>query len=551
MAPSRSILFLGAVTFALFLERFAPEYALFHSRWPTMIVAYLTAELAMATWRILLWPYFFSPLRHLPQPKGNSIFMGQFYRILKEPSGVPQREWMETIPNDGLIYYRSMFNSERVMVTSPKGLSEALSTKSYDLIKPKQLVQGIGRILGVGVLLAEGDEHKRQRKNLMPAFTYRHVKDLYPIFWDLTREMVLAIDKSLSEPPKTEVTDEKPTQANVVRVDEWASRSTLDIIGVAGIGKSFNAIEDENSQLYQVYQSIFRQDSRTRLIGFLLPIWLVTRLPLKQNHKVEAARTYIRKMCLDVIKEKKAKIAAAAEKGESDSGAGVDILTVALKSGGFTDEECIDQLMTFLAAGHETTASAMTWALLVLCQHPSIQTRLRTELRASDLPNIRDKHATITAEQIDKLPYLSAVINEVLRFHPPVPLTIRVAGNDTTLLGNFIPKDTTIIYSPVATNRYSSFWGEDSDTFNPDRWLGSGKANGGADSNYANMTFLHGPRSCIGQGFSKAEFACLLAGWVMAFDSELADPEAKVEVQGGVTQRPKGGLACRIKVLDG
>ena len=76
-----------------------------------------------------------------------------------------------------------------------------------------------------------------------------------------------------------------------------------------------------------------------------------------------------------------------------------------------------------------------------------------------------------------------------------------------------------------------------------DRWMGPGRANtGGATSNYAFLTFLHGPRSCIGQQFSKAEFACLLAGWVQAFDTVLEDPNMKIEVQSGITSRPKGGL---------
>src|SRR5450432_4684686 len=95
---------------------------------------------------------------------------------------------IHTVPNNGIIRYLGMFNVERLVITSVKGLSELLTTKSYDFSKPKQISAGIGRILGVGILLAEGDTHRAQRKNLMPAFAYRHIKELYATFWDKSRE---------------------------------------------------------------------------------------------------------------------------------------------------------------------------------------------------------------------------------------------------------------------------------------------------------------------------------------------------------------------------
>lgn len=79
--------------------------------------------------------------------------------------------------------------------------------------------------------------------------------------------------------------------------------------------------------------------------------------------------------------------------------------------------------MTFLAAGHETTASALTWAILLLCQHPEIQTRLRKDLQDAGLPDVRDPSSNVTTELLDRIPYLEAVCSEVLRFIPPVALT--------------------------------------------------------------------------------------------------------------------------------
>ena len=86
--------------------------------------------------------------------------MGQFWNLINEPSGQLYRAWLEDIPNDGLIRYLDIFNSERLLVTNPKVLGEMLVQKAYDFIKPPQLVGGLSRILGVGVFLAEGEEHK-------------------------------------------------------------------------------------------------------------------------------------------------------------------------------------------------------------------------------------------------------------------------------------------------------------------------------------------------------------------------------------------------------
>ena len=79
---------------------------------------------------------------------------------MSEPTGVPLRDWATTIPNDGLIYYRTVFNNERLLITTPKALGEVLVTKNYEFVKPWQVRAGLGRILGIGLLLAEGDEHK-------------------------------------------------------------------------------------------------------------------------------------------------------------------------------------------------------------------------------------------------------------------------------------------------------------------------------------------------------------------------------------------------------
>lgn len=79
---------------------------------------------------------------------------------MREPAGSPARRWNDELPNDGLLYYTGLFNEERLLVIGTKALAEVLVQKNYDFIKPKLFTQGVGQMIGIGVLLAEGEEHK-------------------------------------------------------------------------------------------------------------------------------------------------------------------------------------------------------------------------------------------------------------------------------------------------------------------------------------------------------------------------------------------------------
>lgn len=380
----------------------------------------------------------------------------------------------------------------------------------------------------------------------MPAFAYRHVRDLYPVFWSKSREMVLALTSSMEGEKPEVVQDIK--QAPVVEVGGWTSRAALDIIGVAGMGQDFNAIQDPDTELSVTYRKVFQPSKQAQFLGLLglfLPWWLLRALPVQRNEDVETAANTVKKVCRQLIHQKQQKL------DNKEKRVDVDILSVALESGGFTEENLVDQMMTFLAAGHETTATSMVWAIHALCKNPEYQTRLREEIRAN-LPSIDDASTPVTDQVLERLPFLHAVCNEVLRVHSPVPVTLREAAHDTSILGQHVPKGTKIILGVWAVNLSTKLWGPDAAEFKPDRWMGPGRSNtGGAGSNYAFMTFLHGPRSCIGQAFAKAEFACLLASIVGRFEMELEDPERVIDIKTGITSRPKGGLPVRMRRLEG
>lgn len=379
----------------------------------------------------------------------------------------------------------------------------------------------------------------------MPAFAYRHVKDLYPIFWEKSTKLVNGLMSVARKEGKESV--ESINDAAIVEISGWAKRVTLDIIGVAGMGHDFDAIDNPDTKINVTYRNVFspsRQQRVMALLGLFLPQWFLRALPVAHNNRIEESSHTIKEVCRELIRKKREKL------DQKEKRVDADILSIALESGAFTEEDLVNQMMTFLAAGHETTASAMTWAFYLLCLHPEVQTRLREEIRAN-LPPINDTE-TVTATSLDNCHYLHAVCNEVLRLFPPVAGTVREAGRDTSILGQYVPKGTKIQLSPWALNTATSLWGPDADKFNPDRWMGPGKANsGGAESNYAFLTFLHGPRSCIGQAFAKAEFACLLAAVVGRFEIKNADEDFKLEIKGEITSKPRHGLNVRIKPLEG
>jgi cytochrome P450 len=150
------------------------------------------------------------------------------------------------------------------------------------------------------------------------------------------------------------------------------------------------------------------------------------------------------------------------------------------------------------------------------------------------------------------MPYLNGVCNEVLRLFPTIPVTARYTIRDTIIAGQIIPKGTVIFVVPWAINRNPKLWGPNSEEFVPERWIdktGRATMNGGADSNYSFLTFLHGPRGCIGERFARAELRTLLAALVGTFEFHVADPDEKIVVGGTVTSKPMNGMKLKLVPL--
>jgi cytochrome P450 len=161
--------------------------------------------------------------------------------------------------------------------------------------------------------------------------------------------------------------------------------------------------------------------------------------------------------------------------------------------------------------------------------------------------------ADVLAGTLRQLPYLNGVMHETLRLYPTVPLTMREALRDTRLGEQAVPRGTEVVVSIWQINRSREIWGADAAAFRPERWINAddGRANrhGGAKSNYDFLTFLQGPRSCIGQEFARAEMRCLLAALVTSFEWELAMDEDSAVPRGVITIKPEHGMYLRMRPL--
>ncbi|KAK9330822.1 cytochrome P450 [Lipomyces starkeyi] len=492
--------------------------------------------------RLYYWqihPFYISKLRTLPQPTAKPHWLwGHFVHLAED--GRQILEWCEENPDADVIRTLGVLNTERIVPVSPRAVLEILQTQAYTFIKPPFIARSLNGVLGNGILFAEGEVHKHQRKVLMPAFAYSHIKSLAPIFLEESARLVKFLREKVAA-NKTESSD-----THEIEVARIFSSLTLDIIYHAGLGIQFNALEAPENELAKAYDRVFNPKGNTGRIFFLLQSLIpgFRFIPIQRNLNLWRARQTIGKFASDAIAMKMAKYEDnAAEKtarGEQD----VDILSVMIDEGDgqWTLQGMIDQLLTFLVAGHETTASAVTLALYHLSLNQNVQDKLREELH-TQFPGGYD--TVKTYEDIESLKYLNNVVREVLRVQPPVVGTIRMAKEDTYVTGQFIPKGTLVNISIASLNKSRKLWGEDAHEFNPDRWNGRQ-----AQNTMAFLTFLQGPRSCIGRRFAEVEFKSILLSLIGNFRFALKEGRT-VEFRNSITYRPRGGLPLEVTDVAG
>lgn len=206
------------------------------------------------------------------------------------------------------------------------------------------------------------------------------------------------------------------------------------------------------------------------------------------------------------------------------------------KAQGITDDYLRDELMTFMVAGHETTANALSWALYHIAKNPLIYKKLREEI---------DKHVTEDVpsfDQLDSIPYLENVINESLRISPAVWITSREVKADDEFKGIKMKKGMITIVASYFLHHNPKYW-ENPSLFDPDRF----------DKEYNKKAFVPfgvGPRSCIGEFLARVEIRTILIMLFKNFDFEL-DPKRPTKALATITLRPEGGLYMKLRKRNG
>ncbi|KAJ5951503.1 uncharacterized protein N7479_009916 [Penicillium vulpinum] len=546
MAFSDSILAVGVFTLA---EAYFLQRTLFADKtFQRLCLSALGVNILLkAFYGIIIWPFLLSPIRHLPKVQGSNVEL-----VFDSPRGTKPLHWIKTVPNEGLIHMRDIFNQSYVIPTSHQALLDVMSTNTYDFEKPWRMRNFLARIIGFGMITSEGTAHKKQRKALTPAFNIKNIRSMYSLMWSKTGQLLDELEKEIKVKPMDGTSLED--QEGKIEMAEWASRLTLDIIGPIAMGRDFGSLHNKRNKVADSFAKILeptKEKMAFLVMNFALPQWMAKRVPWRMNDVLSTETAYLRRTCGEIVREKRATLAGSKLSAQDLE---ADILGTMMLGGDFSDTELVDQMLTFLAAGHETTASALTWACYLLHLHPEYQTRLRNEIRTK----IPSGNSPITYQDLESLPLLNGVCQEVLRLYPTVPITIREAVRNTVVAGKYIPKGTRVVLCPWAINRSPLFWGENGEEFVPERWIDTDRNghcipnnNGGASTNFAQITFLHGQRSCIGKDFARAELRCAVAGVVGRFLFEMQDPKQEIHVAGAVTIKPVEGMHLRMRRVDG
>jgi len=261
------------------------------------------------------------------------------------------------------------------------------------------------------------------------------------------------------------------------------------------------------------------------------PEWI----PYPGRGKAEAAVEFLRSSLFSVIEERR--------KSPDDRHDLVNMLLSASdpESGRtMSDAEIVDNLMTFITAGHETTALGLAWTFDLLSRHPEVQSMVLNEIDAVT------EGRPVTSDDVSRLVYTRQVFSEAMRLYPPAPIITRAALKDFQLGGYLIPEGTVLIVPIYAVHHHAALW-SDPELFDPDRFS---PENSRARHRYAYMPFGAGPRVCIGNAFAVVEAVAILAVLLQKVRLAAIEPQPPKPVMK-VTLRPSKTLTMRLVARQG
>jgi cytochrome P450 len=330
-------------------------------------------------------------------------------------------------------------------------------------------------LLGNGIIVSDGDVWRRARTMIQPAFSKKNVHKLI----------------------------EQMSACCEQRAEHW--RSVVSADGTLNITREMSEFA-----LELILRSIFGRDYDTKIVkDGINPFAFLSQDSARDLSVVMKVRS-LRNFLQQVINSRSL----------SEPSGEFDFLSMYMsatdKSGkGFTDRELIDELITLIVAGYETSAGTLNWAWYLIASHPDIESRLLAEANAC-IPD----SGSVNIDSVNEMSYTQQVIEETLRLYPPVWLYTRKSLQEDSLAGFAVPDDTDIILSPYILHRTEEFW-TNSDRFDPSRFDPGGPYKKG-DRPY--FPFSLGPRRCLGEYFSflemKIHIGILLQRFHLSNDSD-------------------------------
>jgi len=400
-----------------------------------------------------------------------------------------------------------------LLVHEPRSMRHVLLDNAANYRKDRFQRRVLSAGLNDGLLSAEGEQWRIQRKVLAPMFARRQVLEFGPAMARAADDLVKRW-ASLGDGATIEVVAEM-------------ARLTLDVLERTIFSDGFGSDGEEIRIAMAVYFNTIGKISPLDILG--VPDFV----PRLGRIRIRRTLNFFESEVDRVISARRRIVA------EQPDCAPNDLLTHLLQafdsqSEAFTEAELRSNILTFVAAGHETTANTLSWAMFLLSQSPDWRERVKVEVD-------REMKAG-PADLSDRLVATRAVIEEAIRLYPPIAAISRVALGEDELGGESVKQGSLIVISPYVLHRHRLLW-DRPDVFDPGRFLGNRRF---MIDRFAYLPFGVGPRKCIGSAFALQEATLVLAAIAKNFDFELC-PNHKVWPILRVTLRLGNGLPMLIR----
>ena len=404
----------------------------------------------------------------------------------------------------------SSFPAPTYLISHPEGVQHILRNNAGNYRKGA-FFRSIALLQGQGLLTSEGEDWQAQRRTAQPAF--RH-PDQASAHGAITTEEARDMAERWREVARS---------GQPVNVAAWMHRLTFRVAGRALLGIAPDDLDGIGRQLQGVGRQLRPLLASGLTRAWALPVWLPALRRRRFRHAIAGYNAIVQRL----IDRRRAA-------GQGDRCRGVnllDLLMAAAEDGKRRDQQLRDQVMTFIGAGVETAAQALSWTWYLLARHAEAADRLQAELDTV-LGGSPPEPAALP-----RLSYTRMVLDEVLRLYPPAAVIPRQANAADNLGGFGIGKNARVLISPYVTHRHEAFWADPTE-FKPERFTPGQEV---VRHRFAYLPFGAGPRVCIGQHLALMEMHLALATLAQRYTLHLI-PGRTVVPEMTTTLGPRGGL---------